>query len=171
MIIIGIDPGIKGAIAFYRPQDGKLKIYDMPKLEKENGRWEVDSMGVTKLVSRYVKGLASSIAVIEDVSAMTYVDAKGNKRGQGAAASFAFGKGVGQLLGVLAAHWIRVIPVKPSVWKSLMNVSSDKSTSIALARERFPKYCNYFAKKSSDGRAEAALLCLFAVERFGGNWP
>lgn len=154
-VIAGIDPGKQGAIAFYEPITGEVQsIVDMP-----------DSLSALAMLfqERLHCGL---LVVIEDVSAMTYVDASGKTRGQGAAASFNFGKGVGEIHGILAALGIPMKSVKPAVWKALMRLSSDKNESRKLASEKFPKWKDKFARKKDDGRAEAVLLAIFGAERF-----
>lgn len=163
-IVLGIDPGHSGALAFYKPNVKKLHIFDMPLLAKGNsGRKEVHAIHLAGLLKRYAPFTA--VAVMEDVGAMIYVDQFGMRRGQGAAASFAFGKSSGVVVGALAALGIKVVAVKPSVWKSLLNLSSDKSASIARAVYTFPEYAGWFARKKDDGRAEAALLAWLGSER------
>lgn len=107
-----------------------------------------------------------TFAVIEDVGAMTYIDASGKKRGQGAQASFNFGFGAGVLHGVLAALAIRVYAVKPATWKLAFGLSSNKNESRALATKVFPEAAILFSRAKDDGRAEAALLAEFGKTRF-----
>jgi hypothetical protein len=38
MIVYGIDPGLSGAIALYRPSDGWLEVHDMPTLTAGQGQ-------------------------------------------------------------------------------------------------------------------------------------
>lgn len=165
-VTIGVDPGLGGAIAFYRRHDGMLKIYDMPVRAKGSHatRKEVDPYELTKIVKRYA--LYTDIAVIEDVGAMVYRDASGFKRGQGAAQSFAFGKGAGVVIGVLAALGIRIQPVQPAVWKALYGLSRDKEASLVKARGFFPRNAEDFTRKKDNDRAEAALLAFFAADKF-----
>lgn len=165
MIVIGIDPGIKGGIAFYRPYDKRLKVFDMPVMQRADGREQVNASQLTNMVSRFVKQKASSIAIVERVHAMTYIDRMGNRRGQGAKSSFNFGMSAGVVYGVLAAHWIRIIEVEPAVWKVLLSLSADKNLSMQKARDLFPRYASEFVGRK-DGRAEAALLAWFGAERF-----
>lgn len=156
MLICGIDPGKKGAIAFYdSTMDELIEIHDMPE-------------SVSEVAFLFVYGgpEAIDLVVIEEVSSMTYVDSSGQTRGQGSKASFTFGKGFGEILGVCAGLSLKVKLVKPSIWKRLMGLSSDKSASRQLAREKFPSDASFFNRAKDDGRAEAALLALFGAERF-----
>lgn len=107
---------------------------------------------------------------------MVYVDARGMRRGQGAAASFEFGKSQGVVLGILSALEIKTILVKPAVWKSMLNLSSDKSLSRTRASSIFPRKAGQFARKKDDGNAEAALLAWLGYKAYylqhslGENW-
>lgn len=161
-ILIGVDPGHSGAVAFYRPVDHKLHVYDMPLSSKKSGRNELDYADLVRIFHRYVDTQQHlAFAVVEEVGARTYVDATGTKRGQGAAASFAFGKSAGAVMGILAALHIPTICVLPGVWKTLMGLGRDKNLSRTAAMKLFPAKAVSFERKKDDGRAEAALLAYY----------
>lgn len=166
-VFIGVDPGISGALALYRPFDGALVVKDLPTSAKKGSatRREVDASAVATLIKPFLARIAC--AVVEHVGAMPFTNARGEVRGQGAAASFAFGKATGVVLGVLATLGIRVYEVRPGVWKGLMGLSSDKDLSRHRARQIFLRDEAEFSRKKDNGRAEAALLAYFAAERFG----
>lgn len=153
-MILGIDPGKNGALAFL--SDNELAVIDMPH-------------SIEAIVSRiraYHLFEPIAFCVIEDVTAMTYVDSRGLVRGQGAKASFNFGFGTGVLHGILAALGIPVYQVKPATWKAVLGLSSNKDQSRELAGKKFRASAHLFARKKDDGRAEAALLAHFAKGRF-----
>jgi crossover junction endodeoxyribonuclease RuvC len=135
----------------------------MPISQTKSGKNQVDAAALSTLLSVYADSI--KFAVVEDVGAMVYVNAQGITRGQGAAASFAFGKAAGVLDGVLSALKIPVVPTKPAVWKMLMGVSADKETSRAKATSLFPNDAKRWSRKMDDGRAEAALLAFFGAMR------
>jgi hypothetical protein len=163
---IGVDPGHTGAIAFYCPNTGKMRIEDMPILARKSGKKEMDAKALADLVGFFNLHALIRCAVYEDVGAMVYIDRFGTKRGQGAASSFAFGKSLGVVVGILNAFNIEARGVQPSVWKQLMKLSRNKDESREMAKTLFPKYADKFRRKKDDGRAEAALLAWFASERF-----
>lgn len=174
VVFMGVDPGHSGAIAFYRPSlrvdETALVVYDMP-LQRKRGsdtRNEVDGKELTRLIKKMLKAY-EIVAAVELVGARTYM-VGGVARGQGAAASFAFGKSAGVVTGVLSALEIPFVEVSPGVWKSAMNLSSDKNASRELATKFFPRYPKYFERKKDDGRAEAALLAYFAWDRLRYGW-
>ncbi len=151
--ICGIDPGKTGAISLITNSQHLILVEDMPPSVQELAeffRLHADSIG---------------FAVVEEVGSMIYTNKAGERRGQGAKPSFTFGKGFGEILGVLAALQIPVKLIKPSVWKSLMNLSSNKNDSLALARKLFPDNQNLFTRKKDADRAEASLLAWFGADR------
>jgi len=153
-MIIGIDPGLKGAIAFLY-NDGSLLIEDMPlkRIKKKN---RVDGGKLFQIV-KYNTALLTPPAItaaFEDVNAMPK---------DGVVSAFRFGLGTGILIGVLEAAGVDILPIKPDVWKPALGLSPDKSKSLALARQTFPQSLHYFKRSKDDGRAEAALLAKFAL--------
>lgn len=151
-MIIGIDPGFSGAIAFL--EKDRLAIFDLP-LTLFMNRKQIDGQEFSSLIIEHIHLI--EFAVIEDVNSMP---------NQGVVSTFRFGYSAGILLGVLQAHGIRVLRVKPAVWKTALNLSRDKKKSLQLARKTFPDYQFYFKRAKDDGRAEAALLAQFAKESF-----
>ncbi len=147
-MILGIDPGITGAIAFTRKN--QLLIEDMPVI-KVGKKYKIDATSFSRLIHRDKYRI--KYAIIEDVHAFP---------GQGVTSTFNFGYGAGILYGVLAAHNIKIIKVKPSVWKPALNLSRDKKKSLELAKRVYPNYKKYFSRLKDDGRAEAALLAHYA---------
>lgn len=163
MNVLGIDPGRNGGIcvlSITRPRE-IIALENIPILE--DGQMDAKSLATFLDLHR----MALKFCVIEKVSAMVYTDKSGQVRGQGAAASFNFGKGFGVLLGCLHSASIPVIEVAPSVWKILLNLSSAKSDSINRAHELYPASRARIKLKKHDGIAEALLLAHFGAERFG----
>jgi len=147
-IIIGVDPGFTGAIAFLG--DTRLIIHDLP-LTMYMNRAQIDPYKFSDIVCSKKTGIR--FAVVEDVSAMP---------GQGVTSMFRFGYNAGILLGVLAAHNIKVLKIKPSVWKPALGLSRRKKDSRDLASKIFPDNAESFTRVKDDGRAEAALIAHFA---------
>lgn len=161
--VLGIDPGLTGALALYDPITGGLEaVIDMPATTR-GGKNELDPYLLSAFISTHAKSIR--LVALEDVSAMKYTNAAGKVRGQGAAASFAFGKYFGVVVGVLAANHLPILFVKPAVWKMGLGLSSRKEDSLRVAREKFAPHSALFALKKHDGRAEAALLAFYAAER------
>lgn len=141
-MICAIDPGKTGAVALLYP-DGTLYVQDMPTLDKE------------------VNGAALAEVFKEFPPTHVYIESV-NAWGMGRSSAFNFGQGVGVIKGVLATLQIPYTPVTPGKWKKHFNLKRDKDASRATATRLFPANVNDFKRKKDDGRAEAALIALYA---------
>lgn len=152
-LILGIDPGLKGAFAFL-DRNRKLQIFDMP-LKSGHAKKEISPI----LVAQILAPLASRIklAAIERVHAFP---------GQGVSSTFTFGYSTGAIHGALGAFNRIPLTVPPNVWKGALGLTRSKGESIKRARALFPKQTHLFSKASHDGRAEAALIAYYAVRHF-----
>lgn len=155
---IGIDPGLSGAIARYDPATNDLAVYDVPTHElKRNGKTkrEVDLHSLARIMDDLTT-LPDGSILIEQVGSMP---------GQGVSSVFAFGKVYGILLGVSAATFVPLDTVTPAVWKKVMGVTASKDGSRAKASSLLPQWSHYWARVKDDGRAEAALLAIYAARK------
>ena len=151
-MIIGIDPGLTGAVAFLT-KGNSLRVHDLPTM-LINKRKQIDAEKFHLIVEPYDRDNWKTINVlIEDVAAMPV---------QGVTSTFRFGYGAGVLFGVLSTiSSFNVIKTKPAVWKSALGLTSNKKDSLTLARKLFPEQADLFKRAKDDGRAEAALLAHF----------
>lgn len=148
-MILGVDPGLTGGIALVT-LDGNLQwAEDMPVIDK--------NVSATLLFQR-LSGLYIKAAVVERVASMP---------GQGVSTTFKFGKGYGQVLGVISALEIPLVEPTPTQWKHDMSLSKDKDLSRAVAVKVWPKHAERFKRKLDNGRAEAALLALWHLRKQG----
>lgn len=152
-MIIGVDPGFTGAIAFLN--QGCLKVFDLPvKIIK--GKKFIDESAFIKLVKSQTRNAIVSSIVIEDIGAMP---------GQGISSTSRFTYNAGILLGVLACLFgQKIVKVRPNVWKPALGLNRDKKKSLALAKKVFSNNLDDFRLMKHDGRAEAALIAHFAQE-------
>lgn len=142
MIIIGIDPGLTGAIAILSDLPHvEPSIEDMPVADGS-----IDPAGLSALLANYDD---ARMAYVERVSAMPK---------QGVSSTFKFGTGYGMVLGVLAALEIPYALVTPGVWKKAYGLSSDKEQCRARALQLFPALAGDMKRKKDHGRAEALLI-------------
>ena len=113
MLIIGIDPGISGAICFFLNGE-VIDIIDMPSMAdgKKNKR-QVNSQQVFNEISKRIKNFSKKeiIVVIEQVSAMP---------GQGVTSMFNFGQSFGVLKGICSAMQLSMYFVRPAKWKKYL---------------------------------------------------
>ena len=145
-LFVGIDPGaISGAwgivdhrghywsSGFIPHEDGRIKA----ALFKAELSQAIDQQDVT--------------FVIEDVHAMPK---------QGVSSTFKFGMAVGAIRAVVELYRAPWMIVRPQVWKKDLNVTSDKQTSLDLARRLWPDAP--LKRQKDHGVAEALLLAEWA---------
>jgi len=154
-LILAIDPGAKGALAFFDMEKGVLNIVDCPTVEVKRGA-KVKTEISPQMVSGIIASRSPTLAILEKVGAMP---------NQGVSSMFQFGRGVGMYEGVLAALQIPITYVTPQAWQKEMNVRGGKDGSRARAAELYPAYASLFAKKKDDGRADAALMAFWGATR------
>lgn len=142
-LILGVDPGKKGALALI-DDDGRLvDVHDMP-----------DATGAA--LGALVGALLADHA--PHTVAVAWVELVGSRPGQGVASTFKFGANWGAILGALGALGVPVELRTPQQWKKAMRVTADKASSRQRATEHWPSEAARFARVKDDGRAEAALI-------------
>lgn len=154
-MILGVDPGLHGALAFYDlAMPGPcIEVFDMPTHTiTVNGkqRTRLDLHQLADLVARHAA--RCTLAVIEDVHAMPK---------QGVSSSFSFGFAAGAAQAIVAAHDIPVRMVQPAAWKRAYGLTSDKDASRQRASQLLPAFAHLWPLAKHDGRAEAVLLALY----------
>ena len=153
-MILGIDPGANGGLAFFEPLKG-LAVIDMPTFEVKRGGKMKKEISPAMLAAE-IKSVAPDSAIIEKVGAMP---------GQGVSSMFQFGRSVGMVEGVLAALQIPYDYVTPQTWQKAVGARGGKDASRLRAMELYPAYANEFRLKKHDGRADAALIAWYGVTR------
>lgn len=149
--IIGIDPGLGGALALLYNND--LEIYDMPTIQDGTKR-RVDHAQLAVILDTWAKHQGIT-CVIEKVASMP---------GNGHAGAFTFGRAAGVVIGAVAANFIPIVEVPPQVWKRKTQTPTDKDGARLRASEIFPRYAGQWARIKDDGRAEAALIAYYGRE-------
>ena len=155
MLIIGIDPGISGAICFF--EDGQVKeIIDMPVMAdgKKNKR-QVNGPQTYNEISKRINKLPKKdiIVVIEQVSAMP---------GQGVTSMFNFGQSFGVLKGICSAMQLSMHFVRPTKWKKYFGlIKTEKDASRTKVIEIFPYISSQLSRKKDSNKADAILIASF----------
>jgi crossover junction endodeoxyribonuclease RuvC len=165
MIIIGIDPGASGALAFYDVEEAYLWVYDMPVNEiVRNGKKkrEVSAAGIADIIRARIDQQPQVRAFFERVGAMP---------GQGVTSMFAFGRSAGIVEGVLAAMRVPIDIVTPQAWQKATGSRDGKDGARLRAQQLFPAFTEYFGLKKHDGRADASLLCVYGLGVIGLEQP
>jgi len=156
-VILGIDPGLGGALALFEPSVAALhSILDMPTHILKRGA------GVKREID--VKSLSDFLIEHRDRIHHAYLELVGPMPKQGVSSTYQFGRGVGQVEGVLAALAIPVTYLTPQKWQAKGRVRSGKDGSVKKAREVFPERTEWFTK-TKHGRSDAALIAWVGSER------
>ncbi len=153
MKIIGIDPGLSGAIAILE-NNTVLHIFDIPVMsEGKKNKRQLNSALLVNLLKENINDKEEIAVVVEQVNAMP---------GQGVTSMFNFGQTFGALKGICAALELPIYFVRPSKWKKhfeLINSSKDASRTKVI--EMYPKLSSQLAKKKDVNKSDAILIARF----------
>lgn len=161
MIYIGIDPGKNGGIAVINdkfPKPVNIMVY----------KYSDDDL--VDVIDVCTKG--SSIAVHRDEEIKCVLEKVNAMPGQGVVSMFNFGQNFGFIQGVLKAYEIPFELVPPQKWKKEFSVTSDKNTSIEVAKRLFPGVnlkATDRCRKDHDGMAEALLIAEYGRRHYNGK--
>ena len=150
--IIGIDPGISGAVAILqsRQQPFVIEWMRMPTI-KIGKASRVDSAALREFLANYDVGHA----YLEHVHSMP---------GNGAAAMFSFGHACGAVEGLLAALHIPYTLVSPQAWKKRAGlIGTDKDAARSRAIQLWPTWRELAKKGEGQAFADAALIARYGV--------
>ena len=158
MIIVGIDPGLTGAVAAV-DSAGTCTVEDMPTVDLPGDglvRRRVDGLALARMLRNMVPAGHACLVVIEAVGTM------GGKNN----AVQTQGSLMRTLGAVEASVEILRMPMKstqPRAWKKFFGLGSEKGDSLRIARELYPTAPLKLAKHHN--RAEALLLAHFGQAR------
>ena len=147
--VIGIDPGITGAIAVASKTKAAY-VLDMPT-RTINKKTRLDEHELLRLVNRF-KTLGATHAYLEKAQAAP---------GQSAPSMFSYGQTYGALRMTLVAAEVPFTEVTPLKWKrelSLAGGRENKRQSLEKARVLYPEMQDYLKRQKDHGRAEALLI-------------
>ena len=156
MKIIGIDPGLNGAIAVL--QDNKVKeIFEVPVMpEGKKNKRQLNSAQLVKLLKDTISENEEIVVVVENVSAMP---------GQGVTSMFNFGQTFGAIKGICAALGLPIFFVRPAKWKKHFDlINSSKDASRTKAIELYPTISDKLSKKKDVNKSDAILIARFYSE-------
>ncbi len=151
MKILGVDPGLQGALATW---DGKqLVIIDVPIVKARARGNEIN--------------LPALVDAVRDLTPfnIAYIERNSVRPKEGISSAQKNGLVAGMLLGCVASHCPQINRPTPTQWKRVMKLTKDKDYSRTRAIEEFPDYHYFFGRKKDHGRAEAALLALYGYRQ------
>lgn len=140
--IIGIDPGVHGAIALFDTTARRVTVQDMP-----------DTTGA--LQDALIALPPVAFAAIEQPY---YPKTIGTTNVARIAEAF------GRITASLAWRDVPTYTVRPKDWKAALGLSSSKSASREKAGAIFPEDAHQWTRAKDDGRAEAALIAWYGLK-------
>lgn len=161
MVILGIDPGQKGAVvalAEYHP----VRVWLMPAAPKVG----LDLGGVEAIL-REARELGDLRAVLERAQPMPR---------QGISSTFGYGRDYGRLEALLYAARIPVEVVTPSAWHRALiggKAGDPKAQALALVRQRLPTLDLTPGRRTKphDGIVDAACIALWGADKLPRQGP
>ncbi|GAA6170690.1 hypothetical protein NBRC116592_03600 [Colwellia sp. KU-HH00111] len=153
-MIIGIDPGLQGAVAILSDAD-LVPVHDMPT-KKVGKKKKIDGSALRELIKD------ADHVCLEDVV---------SRPGQGIVSAFTFGEGFGLIKGVCESLGIPYLLVRPSEWQKLYGLNtgtkdkSKKKKEIANKCLSFYPKANLYGPKGGlkDGRSDAIMIARYAL--------
>ena len=152
-VVIGIDPGLSGALAALDAEGRVVEVLDLPTLETGNGRRTVNALALRELLQALPPIRASWI---ESVAAMP-TDSR--------VAAFAFGRSVGAIETACLLSAVPVQRVTPQAWKRAAGLPAGvpKAASVETALRLLPGCAPYLTRAKDHGRADALLIARYGL--------
>lgn len=166
MILIGIDIGLSGAVAFIDSAGGACAIEDMPTVP-DGERQRLDGRGLADILHRHWPAGEKALAVFEDVRPrpQTNGGARGNTMySQG---SLMRSRGtVEAVLDVVAGDRLRAVVIQPQAWKRFYGlIGEQKGGSREKALALYPAAQPQLRRVKDHNRAEALLIAHFGLKK------
>ena len=155
MIIVGIDPGISGALCFFS-NGNVIDVIDMPTMaEGKKNKKQVNGRQIFNEILNIKNTFAGHKinVVVEQVSAMP---------GQGVTSMFNFGQSFGVIKGICSAMELPIFYVRPAKWKKYFNlINAEKDASRTKVIEMFPEISQKLSRKKDNNKADAILIAKY----------
>lgn len=151
-IIVGVDPGLKGAIVKLDVVAHTLQLFEMP----------IHTIERTK-VKRYVDQVKLGSILCDDRILGCFIEEVNARPEEGVVSSFTFGQAYGTVIGSLGALAIPTTFIRPAIWKKVLKVPAEKDAARFRASQIFPQCAKAWEKSHQDGLAEAALIAFYGA--------
>jgi len=155
--IIGIDPGLKGGVAFY--VDGEMAADPLEIIENTKGKKCVDVCALMSIIR--IMRLAPTKNIPDF---RVYIESPFTRIGERTKGALNSGIEYGRILGAFQSIGITPIEVKPQTWQKFLYrgiPGKGKERSIIACRRLYPHIDLFPGKKrvAHDGMADAVLIC------------
>lgn len=158
--LIGIDPGLDGAIAAIRETGGAV-VFDVKTLKIGATKRDYDIPSMVTCLMELSHGYEAIVA-LELVHAFP---------GQGVTSTCCLCRGLGIWQGILGTLQLPTVMVSPQRWKSAMmdGQPKEKQASILTAVRLFPQLAEELTRKKDHNRSDALLMAAWLKRQDGGR--
>lgn len=155
-IILGIDPGFSGGLAFLDPLAMDVEAYPMPVIKGK--KTTLDKHAILDLITQY----SPSIVWIESVA---------SRPGQGVSSMFNFGYWSGYFEGLFSGLAIPFNKIPPQIWMKdiFEGQTKDEKASIRFCQNLWPKKDwtkSERARVPHDGMTDSTCIALAGYRRW-----
>lgn len=166
MIVIGIDPGISGALARFDHLGRLQSVVDMPGMERGAGfvKNQVDAVALDSILEEWTSHLDKN-------EVMVLIERAGAMPKQGASSIFSIGLTMGLIEGIVVGRRLPHSFAAPGEWKRAVGLprvkgkkNEGKNAARSLAQRLYPGAELHLVKHHN--RAEAILIARYGFERF-----
>lgn len=166
--VIGIDPGLTGALALVGPK-GLEHVEDMPVMLRALAlgkvKNQVNAAGVAKILKEWCHGY-DRVEILVVLEHQRPIHFPGQKP-QGGASVFSLGLTTGILEGVVVALGLPHREVTPGVWKKALSLpggARNKGVVRAKAQRLYPEAP--LTRVMDHNRAEAIMIARYGYEEY-----
>ena len=167
--VVGIDPGLTGAIAYFKETPHGLLLLgvrDMPTTAALSGKGQMLDLHELTALLRPMMAADSCVCYIEQVAAMT----RPGEKPQGVSSMFKFGQVAMAPEAIAVALGLQVKKITPSVWKKDAELTKrGKDAVLPAVKGMYPDLAPFFSRKKDVGRADAVLIGYYGHRRYGEN--
>ena len=161
MTVIGVDPGLGGALAYYDKALDYLDIVDMPAYMTTISKKKRKRIDAVDLLRYFEEKALSSVDLV-------VIEAVGGRPKQSASAGFVFGYTVGLIMMAAITTRIPIQTVDSAVWKRMMKVRggkfADENAIMERADDWMPRHRDKWRGPQGGrrlDRAEAAMIAYY----------
>lgn len=162
-MILGIDPGLKGALVVYDPAHNLVVCaHNVPTLELKRNNKTKSSVDMHRLRA-LTRDLAQQFPTLR-----VAIELVGSTGKEGGPAMFSFGRTDGALEMAVVAADLPYAKIAPQQWKKKLGCTADKDQTLLRASQLMPLSAGEWApvrglrtKEDCKGIAEAALIAYF----------
>ena len=153
MIILGIDPGVSGAISVLENKK-VIDVFEMPTMiDGKKNKKQINGSQVANIFRDRMNADEETIVVVEHVNAMP---------GQGVTSMFNFGQSFGVIKGICSALKLPIYFVRPTKWKKHFNlIKTNKDASRTKVIEVYPEISSKLSRKKDSNKADAILIARY----------